>query len=897
MAAVVASPHHGRDVFSSVFPTATFTTPTPEATPNIGSIASPARSFGGFNMSSGSVDESVKFNRAWSAVTRYLSLGSDSVSHRNGLDLETVEAFCLVLDSHLKQLASWYANEIKVHFGAHVLSHLQVWKQPFPNEDALQVLQSTLKVLQTAQHLYLDRIDSLRSTSTSTTLRTYAQWFLEAIRDDFHSRVLNSFPKNRFESMLSNIMYQQLQLSLEKGSDAAWCLRHQTCECSLNPDGLPLRELHEVGLGKSIGQKAFSLALLKFLQGPAIARRCFQVDWSGQKSVVPKLRAWIKKHLFPVVEHVLAVLTGDRSFPSSDTEQLVSRAITELGCMRTVAIFDYVKAWPASAGAIQDIWEYISAGKPADKVNVCDNFSLQIKQRLLHAGASTAEILGIYVNVIHVFKSLDSRGVLLDKVAIPIREFLRTRDDTVSIVAATFLADVDQEDNVVAADLEKICPDITIELTRSTLDDQRDNKSLNWNDMEWTPDPIDAGPDYKSSRSEDVVTNVLGLFKPEEFVEEFRTVLAQHLLDTTDFEYIKEIRVIELLKSRLVADKLQHLQVMLKDMQHSVKLGERINQFANYEQTRPPPTPMEIQAAIPEEGITLTSLYSMFETRMKQPHFLAAVKVVANKRNDLFFAKRTRIPPDTKKKSGTNFKAQILSSEFWPQLRSNDYNMPASLQALNSTFEIRFEELGTQQKLHFQPALSKVSIRLDLEDRTIEESDVPSWRASVIDMFASAKDNSTIEYDDAVALTTEQLTEALNMEEELVQDALNFWTSKSVLYRRLSGAYSIFERLDMEIEKTQHQDVQPDNQDGLVSAVKSQDAMLRESAPMFSTFIANMLRNQGPKEVGGMMGITSLLKMVLPSFTHGEEEVRWLLGEMMARGEVVREGEVWKVVT
>ena len=41
-------------------------------------------------------------------------------------------------------------------------------------------------------------------------------------------------------------------------------------------------------------------------------------------------------------------------------------------------------------------------------------------------------------------------------------------------------------------------------------------------------------------------------------------------------------------------------------------------------------------------------------------------------------------------------------------------------------------------------------------------------------------------------------------------------------------------------------------EDDHVSAVKSQDAMLREAAPMFSTFIVNMLRNQGPKEVGGM---------------------------------------------
>ena len=95
----------------------------------------------------------------------------------------------------------------------------------------------------------------------------------------------------------------------------------------------------------------------------------------------------------------------------------------------------------------------------------------------------------------------------------------------------------------------------------------------------------------------------------------------------------------------------------------------------------------------------------------------------------------------------------------------------------------------------------------------------------------------------------------------------------------------------MNVEKMQQQI----HEDQTISAVKSQDAMLRESAPMFETFIANMLRNQGAKEVGGMMGITSLLKMVLPTFTYGDEEVKWLLGEMESKGEIMKNGDTWSI--
>lgn len=166
---------------------------------------------------------------------------------------------------------------------------------------------------------------------------------------------------------------------------------------------------------------------------------------------------------------------------------------------------------------------------------------------------------------------------------------------------------------------------------------------------------------------------------------------------------------------------------------------------------------------------------------------------------------------------------------------------------------------------------------------------MPGWRASVIDAFGAEqlRNDSSIE-----GQTVEHLASILNMEEELVQDALNFWTNKNVLYQKSTGVYAVLERLDMAVDVMEHEIQQEDT----ISAVKSPNDMLRESAPMFETFIANMLRNQGPKQVDGMMGITSLLKMVLPTFTYGDDEVAWLLGEMESRGEVTRNGDMWTIV-
>jgi anaphase-promoting complex subunit 2 len=808
---------------------------------------------------------------------------------------DLLEAFSYLLGTEEaeKDLVAWYNNEVYIHLRNFVLPELQVWQQPIPLSKADQVLRLTLDLLLRAKQHYIGHLDSLIASMQRPESSTHISRFRIQVQRNVYSLILHSLPRQRLQQTLASVFYHHLVLSLQQSSNPERCLKDQQCHCKVDLGDLPLMELNDVGLGGLLAERALAHALHWFLQGTAIERRCFAVDWTGHGLVVPKLRAWVEQHVMPMVERALAIIKADHTtkMAPNDTQQLISIAVNNIGRARTSSLFDYVRAWPASTGAVLDIYEYLNAGSQADKAHVCQSFTEQIQRRLLHAGATTAEILGIYVNMIHTFKALDGRGVLLEKVAVPIRNYLRSRDDTVSIIAASFLADVDEEGHLAPADQDKACLDIAMEVSNTALGGSRENHSLNWNDMEWVPDPIDAGPDYRSSNSEDGVAQVLGLFEQEEFIKEVTTVLAQHLLHSTDMNYVKETRLVELLKSRLDAAKLQAAEVMLKDMRDSVTLGKRINPAANYDSSTAVPTPREIQAAIPKEGITLASLYSLFENRIKQPQFLAAIKLVANKRNDLFYAKRTRIPQDpttaTGKKDTTTFKTQILSSFFWPQLRSNEFNMPHVLEPLQTNYEEKFDALGSQRRLRFRPALARVSLKLELEDRVIEEADVPGWRASVIDAFTSS------EPDTDSALTVERLMDVLQMEEELVRDALDFWMSKSVLYQRSPGSYAVLERLDMDIGAIQQQIRQHDD---MVSAVKSQDAMLRESAPVFETFIANMLQNQGAKEIGGMMGITNLLKMVLPTFTYGDEEVRWLLSEMEKEGEVTQsDGGLWSV--
>jgi anaphase-promoting complex subunit 2 len=291
-------------------------------------------------------------------------------------------------------------------------------------------------------------------------------------------------------------------------------------------------------------------AMDSFVQSAAM-----KVDWTQRQSVVDRLRQWIRHRFVPAV---------GLSTPN-ELADWENTALERLAKQRIKHLLDYVKAWPHSTGAILDLRECMHSSEV--KVLIATSFTRQLSRRLLHAGVTTSELLSIYINVVMAFKTLDPRGVLLDKVAMPLRAYLRHREDTVRIIAASFLADVGDGDGDGDGDgrtdgsYEEICIDLAKEINLSEGQALHvENKGLDWDDMEWVPDPIDAGPgellfyessivltssfaDYKKSKSEDVMSFMLTLFEQADFIKEVQSLLGERLLSVgyDDPELEKEV--------------------------------------------------------------------------------------------------------------------------------------------------------------------------------------------------------------------------------------------------------------------------------------------------------------------------------------------------------------------
>jgi anaphase-promoting complex subunit 2 len=353
---------------------------------------------------------------------------------------------------------------------------------------------------------------------------------------------------------------------------------------------------------------------------------------------------------------------------------------------------------------------------------------------------------------------------------------------------------------------------------------------------------------------------------------------------------------VELFKTRFGADRLQSCEVMLRDIQDSRRINNTLRPKDDF------PTAQEVHAAIPESGIKSQALIGKFNTRVPRTElagqkFITLIKsvAVAEKGSDLLYPSPDlpMFESSVNAELSAAFHTQILSSFFWPSLREDEFAVPPPISTLQKNFEQDFERIKNLRKLHWLSALGKAAVELELEDRTVKFEGVQTWQASVIYAFQDdSQDASTVV---PVTRTVEQLEESLQMDEVLVRNALAYWIGHQVLIENEPGVFSVLERLPSANQKsaTGPSGHAPMQADTMISAVKSQDAVLQDNKLMYEMFMLGMLTNGGAMDAAR---ITMMMKMVVPGgYNFGEDETRWLLSGLEEQGKVVANGSNYAV--
>ncbi|KAL1841194.1 hypothetical protein VTJ49DRAFT_7315 [Mycothermus thermophilus] len=396
---------------------------------------------------------------------------------------------------------------------------------------------------------------------------------------------------------------------------------------------------------------------------------------------------------------------------------------------------------------------------------------------------------------------------------------------------------------------------------------------LDWDDMNWVPDPIDAGDGYRRPRSVDVIgTIIAALGSGDTFIKEFSIVMADRLLsdnsdnnsggrDSAAPRFDQELRVLALLKRRFGEASLQACDVMIRDVQDS----RRVDGIICRERARER-----------ERGRNLG---------------------------------RGGAGEDD-----MDYHARILSRLFWPGLDREHFLLPPEVEQQQKRYEAGYESLKSRRKLTWLNQLGRARVELELRDRTVVV-DCSTVEATVIHAFQRPEGNGD---DDAAAppvqKSVDDLYMQLQMDEDLIAAALHFWAGQGVL-RRVGGpgsnTYVVAESLvdetapgsttgaapsdsDQPMDEEQ-QAAQEGDSAAPVAGGGSMSAKELERREIYWRYVQGMLTNASASMPLAQMAMMMRM-LIADGFAWSNEELQDFLAEKVAAGEMEVVGGKYRLV-
>ncbi|KPM45473.1 hypothetical protein AK830_g1010 [Neonectria ditissima] len=788
--------------------------------------------------------DQVRWDRAWHVVTSRIQLPSsvaieDSFgtlapeSQELELDVDLLDSLALVLNpSHALPQATqtedillWHTQQVRQHFVHHVMPLLAACATQGAQA---QVLLASISTLEAAHRQYLY---GLRLIARGFGDDVSGSAAMAKFRRDLHAIVGNSMTPGLINA-LRDVVHQLVRIVLGSGR------QHDEELAPLNSEdndrvsaargellGL-LESLQSVGLAGENFQVQFAeimnATMAEFIQNSysGVWRKTepsSTTPASVLSGCLSHLSDWIENHYGRLAVEVFNRLGTQIAW--SDVECWKDIAIGRLATLRIQELFDIALNWPESKGGLEDL--RLAVTTPQRRLQLTDAFSLALQKRLLHPGRSTLDILQTYISMIRTFHALDHSKVLLDRVVHALQLYLCQRDDAIRIVVTGLLSNPDDD----AGDGKAKLVELAVMLNTASQQQRRqvDDEDLDWTDMTWVPDPVDAGVNYKRPKNEDVIGTLINALGSQDiFIKEFQLIIAERLL-STQATFLQETKVLGLLKKRFGEGALQNCDVMMKDIQDSKRVDARLNKTLRH------------NSDPGAENIT--------------------------------------------------YHSKILSRLFWPSLPKDPFAVPPPVAEVQNRYEQGFEELKSSRKLTWLDHLGSATVKLDLKDRSIE-LECKTYEAAVIYAFQDdgASGNSDPQQKtfneiwEKLMIDEDLLELALRfwVSKKVLRNVGN---QTYVVLERLDDT-TASQSEDPSSAKGAEDGGQPSPR-----KAKNMDSKEKEQQTVYWQFIVGMLTNSAPAMPLGQ--ILMMMKMLIADgCPWSNEELQEFLGERVAENEL-----------
>ncbi|KAI9916179.1 hypothetical protein PsorP6_016891 [Peronosclerospora sorghi] len=433
-----------------------------------------------------------------------------------------------------------------------------------------------------------------------------------------------------------------------------------------------------------------------------VTSTCCQVY---DENLLEQVEQWACSDLLPWIQETLQ--RPDETAMNKWKQILSQHVVREFGSRRITQLFQIIKEFPDSVPALEDLRQCLE--RTQQHSELVKEFRNALKLRLLQPGANTSTILDFYVSTIKAFRLLDPTGVLLEALSGPVKEYLKKRKDTVRCIVQSLTDDQNG--------------DLFEELHRDNMriiehDDSDDDEDISPDS--WEPDPIGADPTKtsRSRRSDDILRILVNIYGSRElFVNEYRMMLADKLLQNLDFDTDRDVQTLELLKLRFGDENLHQCEIMVRDIEDSKRLN------------------LNVQSSM--ENAARSASQAVDESDASR--FSSCVD------------------------------ATIVSEQFWPPLQGEDFVLHSSIANKIDAFIDSYHVLRNPRALSWNASLGSVQLSIDLGG---EERDfiVTPFQATII-----------LHFEDQARWTVEELATKLDVSDELFRKYVSLWVHHGVL--------------------------------------------------------------------------------------------------------------------
>lgn len=584
----------------------------------------------------------------------------------------------------------------------------------------------------------------------------------------------------------------------------------------------------------------------------------------------PKLRAtlrWVRAVPLEFFKTALSLSANDGAAIDSWRGRLEYAVYEHLGALRIHELFDIIVEYPDSLPAITDLRTCLQ-NTMLHSVLV-DSFVDATRSRLLHAGASTVDIVQQYIGTIKTLLELDPSGVVLELVSGPIKEYLRERKDTIRCVVTMLtddggggegdgegalyaelgrlargesmefaessvpapnpsvgLMDADNLDRMDSITAEMVAIAATITEDAHEDDIVQTQQVLSGWDA-WEPEPVEteaAASRGRRRKGGDIIGLLVGIYGSKElFINEYRTMLAEKLLAKSTYDTDREMHALELLKLRFGEGSLHNCEVMLKDFADS----KRTNANIKVQPTTGTPSAKDRRA------------------------------------NDILMH--------------TPVEATIVSSMFWPAFSTDvtDFKLPQEVQEQMDLYAKRYHQIKAPRKMEWRPALGIVVMDVKHNDRTFEVS-VNPLQATILHHFQRVE-----------SWRASDLAHEVGVSVDALRKRIAVWINHGVLIERNDGQGVVYALTDLTDEVDAMDGVH--NDDEYISGVVTAEESAAAGMMVYEQYVMGMLTNFPSLSLDR---IHNMLKMFVvdPVYDKSIEDLEQFLLGLVAQDKLSADG-------